>query len=108
LSLLPRTFGTGRRAGAVLEKSALTDLGTFILSLQVPVPAQAPPQPVNSEPRSGVAVSVTDVPSANRCEQLPGHEIPAGVLTTEPKPEPATERLKVAVGEGAPELIAQV
>jgi hypothetical protein len=78
--------------------------------LQVPVPAQAPPQPVNSEPRSGVAASVTDVPSANWYEQVPGHEIPAGVLTTDPKPEPTTDRLKVAVGpgEGAPELIAQV
>ena len=35
-----------------------------IVTLQAPVPVQAPPQPANTEPETGVAVRLTEVPAA--------------------------------------------
>ena len=44
-------------------KLAVTDLATSMVTVQVPVPEQAPLQPANTEvPTVGVAVSVTSVP----------------------------------------------
>ena len=43
-------------------KLAVTDWSAFITRVQVPVPEQAPPQPVKVEGAVGVAVKVTDVP----------------------------------------------
>ena len=50
---------------------------------------QAPLQPVNVEPASGVAVTVTAVPDANEAEQVAPQSIPAGELVTVPEPVPA-------------------
>ena len=44
-------------------KVAETAVAPFMVTVQVPVPVQAPLQPVNVAPLSGVAVSVTDVPA---------------------------------------------
>ena len=42
---------------------AVTAVSAFMTTWQVPVPEQPPPlQPANSEPKAGVAVSVTTWP----------------------------------------------
>jgi hypothetical protein len=76
---------------------AVTLWSALIVTEHEPVPEQAPVQPVNVDPAAGVAASDTEVPAANACEQLPGHEIPAGVLVTEPEPEPAADSVNVCV-----------
>jgi hypothetical protein len=42
-------------------KVAVTDLVAFIVTEQVPVPEQLPPQPVNIEPVPALDVKVTTV-----------------------------------------------
>src|SRR6185295_16230227 len=49
-------------------KVAVTAFAAFMVRVQVPVPAQAPDQPVNAAPWGGVAVNVTDVPNASVAE----------------------------------------
>lgn len=77
-------------------KVALTDCAEFIVTLQAPVPLQAPPQPANVEPESGVAAKLTTVPLAKLAEHVVPQEIPEGVLVTVPVPLPvfATVRVK--------------
>lgn len=57
-------------------------------------PEQFPPHDTNDAPASGVAVSVTDVPSAYDCEQSDGHEIPTGLDDTEPGPDTDTDNVR--------------
>jgi hypothetical protein len=45
-------------------KFAVTVLSSFMVTVQEPVPEQAPDQPSNTEPTAGVAVRVTEVPLA--------------------------------------------
>lgn len=59
-----------------------------MVTMQAPVPLHAPPQPVNDEPSSGVAVSVTSVPAAKPWAQSLGQLIPVGTLVTDPSPVP--------------------
>ena len=59
-----------------------------MVTTQVPVPVQAPAQPLKVEPDFAVAVRVTTVPGANLCVQLDPHEIPAGLLLIVPLPVP--------------------
>ena len=60
---------------------AVTAVSAFIVTWQVPVPEQPPPdQPVNPEPDAGVAFKVTVVPVANEAEQFVPQSIPAGAL----------------------------
>ena len=67
---------------------ALTACTTLIVTVHVPVPVQAPLQPVNVEPVAGVAVKVTDVPLANEAAHVAPQEIPVGALLTVPLPVP--------------------
>jgi hypothetical protein len=69
-------------------KLAVTDLAPFIVSLQVPVPVQAPLQPAKVDPAAGVAVSVTTSPIDALAEQTLGQLIPVGLLVTMPLPVP--------------------
>ena len=57
---LPRTAGTMQAGFAA--KIAVADLVRFIVTLQGPVPEQAPDQPLKMEPLEGEAISVTLVP----------------------------------------------
>jgi hypothetical protein len=59
-----------------------------MLTMHVPVPVHAPPQPVNVEPVAGVAVRVTEVPAAYEALQVPPQSIPLGEEETVPVPVP--------------------
>jgi hypothetical protein len=68
---------------------AVTALGAFIVTTQVPVPEQPPPlQPANVEPVEDAAVRVTTVPLANDDWQVNPQSIPPGLLVTVPDPMP--------------------
>jgi hypothetical protein len=49
--------------GMILVNVAVTLLSGFMVTLQVPVPVQAPDQPANWDPLTALAVSVTGVPA---------------------------------------------
>ena len=62
-----------------------------LLTVQVPVPEQAPPQPLNTKAGpAGVAVSVTDEPLVKLAEHVEPQLIPPGELETLPCPEIVT------------------
>ncbi len=69
---------------------AVTVVAALIVTVQVPVPEQAPPlQPEKVEPATGAAVKVTAVPLANAAAHVVPHARPAGALVTVPLPTPA-------------------
>jgi hypothetical protein len=74
---------------------ALTDCAEFIVTLQAPVPLQAPPQPANVELESGAAAKLTTVPLAKLAEHVVPQEIPEGVLVTAPVPVPLLDTVRV-------------
>lgn len=67
-----------------------------MVTVHVPVPEQAPDQPLNIYPDVGAAVSATDVPLLYVEEHVEPQEIPAGLLVTVPFGE-VTERVKVGM-----------
>ena len=67
---------------------AVTDLLEFMVTVQAPVPEQAPDQPVKVETASATAVRVTDRPSLKDTEQVLPQLMPAGELVTVPEPVP--------------------
>jgi hypothetical protein len=73
-------------SGSVEANVAVTLLAAFIVSVQPPVPEQAPDQPEKPYPLEGAAVRVTPVPYENAAEQVPGQEMPEGELVTVPLP----------------------
>jgi len=65
----------------------------LLLLLHVPPP---PDQPAKDEPALGAAVSVTCVPKLKLLLQVVvGQLIPAGLLVTNPEPDPASITLSV-------------
>ena len=68
---------------------AVTEVLAVRVKLQVPVPIQAPDQPVNVEPVLGAAVSVTDVPLAKVALHVCPQLMPEGLLVIVPAPVPA-------------------
>lgn len=64
--------------------------------MQLPVPEQAPDQPVNVEPVFGFAVSVTTVQEAKLRQPEP-HEVPTGEALTVPLPVPAVVMVRVGL-----------
>ena len=59
------------------------------VTLQLPVPVQAPDQPANVELAFGTAVSVTIVPLVKLALHIAPQLIPAGLLVIVPAPVPA-------------------
>ena len=84
-----RLVGVSVTAGLLLElKVAVTDSAADIVTLQLPVPEQAPLQPAKVDPAAAVSVSITSVPLVKFALQVLGHAMPAGLLLTEPDPVP--------------------
>jgi hypothetical protein len=69
---------------------AVTEALAVGVTEHIPVPLQAPDQPVNMEPVLGVAVSVMGVPLAKLALHVVPQSIPAGSLVTVPVPAPAS------------------
>ena len=87
---------------------AVTDIAALTVTVQMPVPEQAPLQLAKDEPAAGVAVRVMAVPGVTGCEQVVPQSMPAGLLVTVPEPVPLLvtdsvigRRLKVAVTDVA-------
>ena len=84
-------------------KFATTERAVVMLTVQAPLPAQAPVQPANFEPRAALAVSVTDVPLLYGSAQSLPQLMPAGDDVTVPDPVPAlvTVSGRVTTAEGS-------
>lgn len=67
-------------------KVAVTLFAALMLTTQLPVPEQAPPQPVKVEPEAGVAVRVTEVPLVKEALQAEPQLMPEGLLVMVPEP----------------------
>jgi hypothetical protein len=61
-----------------------------MVSVQLPVPLQAPDHPAKEAPVAGAAVSFTLVPELKEAAHVDGQLIPAGVLVTVPVEVPST------------------
>lgn len=59
-----------------------------MVTLQLPVPLQAPPQPLKVEEESGDAVRVTIMPPVKSAEQVAPQEMLAGLDVMVPLPLP--------------------
>jgi len=67
----------------------------LMVRVQVPVPEQAPPQPLKLEPLAEAAVRVTLVPLVKLAEQVDPQLMPAGELVRVPLPVPLLETVKL-------------
>ena len=83
-------------------KLAVTLRDWVILTVQLPVPLQAPDHPLKECPLAGVAVSVTLVPLAKLVLHVPlvlpaemEQLIPLGLDVTDPVPVPLPPRVSV-------------
>jgi hypothetical protein len=98
---------------------AVTCLAPLIVTVHVvPDVVSQPVQPVKSDRRFGVAVSVTTVALLNAAEQVPPQSIPTGLEVTVPPTSPllltlnvyftVNELLEVAVPPGVVTVIGPV
>jgi len=78
-------------------KIALTNCAPLMISVQLPIPEQAPLlHPANAKPLAGAADSVTLVPALKVAVQVAAEQlIPAGLLVTVPEPVTFTVSEKV-------------
>lgn len=75
---------------AFVVKVAVTLAAALMMTVQAPVPVQAPLQPVKVEPATAAAVNVTVLPAPKLAEQLALQALmPEGELLTVPEPVPA-------------------
>jgi hypothetical protein len=74
---------------------AVTERAWVIVTVQVPVPVQAPLQPVKVEPVDAVAVRVTLVPLVKVALQVAPQLTPVGLELTVPDPVPLFVRVMV-------------
>jgi hypothetical protein len=85
-----RLVGVSVTAAPPVElKVAVTACAALMVTLQVPVPEQAPLHPANVEPVPATSVKVTTVPLLKLALQVLGQLMPLGLLLTVPLPVPA-------------------
>jgi len=78
-------------------KFALIDLARSIATVQAaPFVLSQPDHPLKSDPKAGVAVSVTAVPTTYDSEQSVPHEMPVGFDVTVPLPSSVLVTLTVS------------
>ena len=85
---LPATVTDSWKLEVTVLKVAVTDCAALMVTLQMPVPVQAPLQPAKLAPAAAVAVNVTTVPLLKFALQPPGQLMPAGLLLTVPPAVP--------------------
>ena len=85
---------TNHKPGGAGLNVAVTDRFTSITTEQS-VPLQSPLQPAKVEPTPGVAVKTTVLLGAKPALQIPGQDIPLGLLVTEPTPAPSIVTVSV-------------
>src|SRR2546425_6932196 len=96
----PTRFGSVNVKGPITLNVAVTRVAPARVTVQAAVPEQLPPlQPANTEPPSGIAVSVTTAPLTKLAEQIAPQLTPAGVLVTVPAPAPAGETVRTKADE---------
>jgi hypothetical protein len=78
-----------------LSNRAVTERAAAIVTVQLPLPEQAPDQPLKDDPAEVVAASVTVVPCLKACAQVEPQLIPAGLEVTVPDPLPALANVSV-------------
>jgi hypothetical protein len=83
MSLGEVTTGSWAAVNRVV-KLADTLVLAFIVTVQLPIPLQAPPQLARPQAADGLAVSVTRVPGAKFALQIEPQLITAGELATRP------------------------
>lgn len=71
-------------SGRTNLKVAVTEFDALIVTEHVPVPEQAPLQPVKTEPVAAFSLRVTTVPSGKPWTHFPGQLMPVGLLVTDP------------------------
>jgi hypothetical protein len=79
---------------AAVPNVAVTLRAAVMLTVQVPVPVQAPLQPEKVEPVAAAAVRVTEVPELNEELQVDPQFTPAGDEVTVPVPVPLLVRVR--------------
>src|SRR5882724_1301842 len=92
------TRGLSVKVAVETPKFAITVRAALIVTVQPPLPVQAPLQLAKVEPTAGVAVRVTTVLMLNDAEHVAPHEVPAGVLVTVPLPAPDLVTVRAKVG----------
>src|SRR5258706_496386 len=78
-----------RRAEGLASKVAVTALALSMVTVQPPVPVQAPLQPANVEPPAAAAVKVTTVPELKLNAHVAPQSMPPTFEVTVPAPLPA-------------------
>jgi hypothetical protein len=85
-----------------MSKVAVTAVAALTVTVQVvAAPLQAPPQPANWAPASGVAISVTIVSRANAALHVVPQLMPPGFEVIVPAAVPSLVTVRVAVPGGA-------
>ena len=87
---LPLTLTDSASASA---KVAVTDSAAAIVTVQLPLPKQAPPQLLKTQPLAGVGVKATCDPPVKVWLHVDGQLIQAGLLATVPLPVTLTVKL---------------
>src|SRR6185503_15056277 len=90
LRSMQRVEAAGTQGPVCCVKLAATDLLVLSVTLQAPVPEQAPDQPAKNHPDAGNAFNVTPAPDAYCAEQAPGQLIWPSADSTAPLPEVVT------------------
>src|SRR5260221_6385082 len=87
-AIVPAPVRATVSAKALRVRFAVTDFAASMVTLQPPVPLQAPVQPPKAEFASGAALSATTVSPVIDAAQVAPHAMPPGVPVTVPPPVP--------------------